>query len=633
MGYVINPYTYAATGETKFVMEIELTDPADLTFMWYTAGTGALSPLYTIDWGDGNIDVDSTISITHTYATTGTYDIKVSGKSYVKPANHSPNRSKIKNLKNWGTSDFEVTYMGSAFLGCSNMEYTATDYPNLSSSFSSDIASMFYLCSSITSLDLSNWQNTDRITGNCGNAFHTTSNCTLYDLTGWDVSNITNASNWFLYAGYNTGIGGTEIKMPDMNWASATNFATMFMRANAVVDLSNWTFPNSGNNAFNSTFYFAGYGATREFRTAGVGNKLDLSTWNNTNWINSLINTWGYFQNSTEINLTGWDFTNVKTWSGAFNQCTNLEEIPGMANFRIASGGTAQVGNMFNGCKKIDFTNHNLSAQFITDFNTYVTNSSGMFVNVGALNSVAKLGPNIVGMNLCANNSTTISSMFQSMKTSNDYTPIYNALPVNGATAIQFTSAFYISSNHTSTGALDLSSWTCVFGTNMTNAFRTAIWSTIDFGDNIDFSNVELMAYTFFGNNNLTSITWPTGLDLSSLTNGTSMLPGNRYMGKTNYDHFLDRMAITWNTALTAGTLTFGITQYTKSVLTTGTATSTTANKLVDSTKDFSASGLNVQVNDIVFDDTGNAYAKITAVDNATTLSLNADVIVSWRCL
>ena len=41
-------------GETKFVMEIELTDPADLTFMWYTAGSGALAPLYTIDWGDGN---------------------------------------------------------------------------------------------------------------------------------------------------------------------------------------------------------------------------------------------------------------------------------------------------------------------------------------------------------------------------------------------------------------------------------------------------------------------------------------------------------------------------------------------------------------------------------------------------
>ena len=29
-------------GETKFVMEIEV-EPADLTFMWYTAGTGALA--------------------------------------------------------------------------------------------------------------------------------------------------------------------------------------------------------------------------------------------------------------------------------------------------------------------------------------------------------------------------------------------------------------------------------------------------------------------------------------------------------------------------------------------------------------------------------------------------------------
>ena len=60
-----------------------------------------------------------------------------------------------------------------------------------------------------------------------------------------------------------------------------------------------------------------------------------------------------------------------------------------------------------------------------------------------------------------------------------------------------------------------------------------------------------------------------------------------------------------------------------------GTNTSVTANKLVDSGKDFSASGLNVQVNDIVFDDTGNDYARVTAVDNATTLSLNTDIIIS----
>jgi hypothetical protein len=55
-----------------------------------------------------------------------------------------------------------------------------------------------------------------------------------------------------------------------------------------------------------------------------------------------------------------------------------------------------------------------------------------------------------------------------------------------------------------------------------------------------------------------------------------------------------------------------------------GTTTAVTANKLVDSSADFS----NVQVGDIVYNDTINdeAIATVTAVDNATTLSLSADI-------
>lgn len=55
-----------------------------------------------------------------------------------------------------------------------------------------------------------------------------------------------------------------------------------------------------------------------------------------------------------------------------------------------------------------------------------------------------------------------------------------------------------------------------------------------------------------------------------------------------------------------------------------GTTTAVTANKLVDANADFS----NVQVGDIVYNDTINdeAIATVTAVDSATTLSLSADI-------
>lgn len=67
-------------------------------------------------------------------------------------------------------------------------------------------------------------------------------------------------------------------------------------------------------------------------------------------------------------------------------------------------------------------------------------------------------------------------------------------------------------------------------------------------------------------------------------------------------------------------------------VIVTSTATATTANKLVDSTKNFSSVGtnpLNVQVGDIVYNTTSSLAATVINVDSATQLSLNANIMTS----
>jgi hypothetical protein len=67
-------------------------------------------------------------------------------------------------------------------------------------------------------------------------------------------------------------------------------------------------------------------------------------------------------------------------------------------------------------------------------------------------------------------------------------------------------------------------------------------------------------------------------------------------------------------------------------VIVTSTATATTANKLVDSTKNFSSVGanpLNVQVGDTVYNNTFPSGATVTNVDSATQLSLNSNIIAS----
>lgn len=65
-------------------------------------------------------------------------------------------------------------------------------------------------------------------------------------------------------------------------------------------------------------------------------------------------------------------------------------------------------------------------------------------------------------------------------------------------------------------------------------------------------------------------------------------------------------------------------------VIVTSTATTTTANKLVDSTKNFSSSGvnpLNVQVGDIVYDSSNSSAGMVINVDSATQLTLNVNMI------
>jgi len=69
-------------------------------------------------------------------------------------------------------------------------------------------------------------------------------------------------------------------------------------------------------------------------------------------------------------------------------------------------------------------------------------------------------------------------------------------------------------------------------------------------------------------------------------------------------------------------------------VIVTSTTTATTANKLVDSTKNFSSSGvnpLNVQVGDIVYNTSVLAAAMVTNVDSATQLTLNANIMTTTQ--
>lgn len=86
-----------------------------------------------------------------------------------------------------------VTDMSLMFSECSSL--TSLDLSNFNTSNVEDFNTMFYNCSSLTSLNLSNW-NTNRVT-DMSNMFQDCSSLTTLDLSSFDISNVGNIGNMF----------------------------------------------------------------------------------------------------------------------------------------------------------------------------------------------------------------------------------------------------------------------------------------------------------------------------------------------------------------------------------------------------------------------------------------------------
>jgi len=85
---------------------------------------------YNVDWGDGNSDSGVTGNITHSYATPGTYTVRINGDF---PRIHFANtgdKEKILSVEQWG--DIEWNIMNNAFFGAINLSINAVDAPDLS---------------------------------------------------------------------------------------------------------------------------------------------------------------------------------------------------------------------------------------------------------------------------------------------------------------------------------------------------------------------------------------------------------------------------------------------------------------------------------------------------------------------
>ena len=165
-----------------------------------------------------------------------------------------------------------------------------------------DISYMFSYCSSLTSLDLSNWD-TSNVTS-MTSMFYNCNNLTSLDLSNWNTSNVTKMNLMFYYC--------TSLRS---------------------LNLSNWN--TSNVTSMDRMFYYCD-----SLRS------LDLSNFNTSN----VTNMDGMFHGCsslTSLDLSNFNTSNVTSMSSMFNRCSSLTSLD-LSSFNTSKVGKYSAGSMFS---------------------------------------------------------------------------------------------------------------------------------------------------------------------------------------------------------------------------------------------------------------------------------------------
>ncbi len=274
---------FAQKDSTHFVFTIK-TDEAGLSNDSSFAIHTYVNAIYNFDVDWNNDGVFDTLAIKgnikHQYDGAGTYTIRIRG-SFPDIEFGRTNvgvimdADKLMAIEQWGTNKW--LDLSNAFFKCTNMEYNATDIPDLSKA--PPILGMF--------------AEATKFNGNIGN---------------WEVSKITSFSQLFRGASsFNQDIGNWDV-------SAATDLSGMFWDAVAFdQDIGSWKVDSVLR--FNAMFKDA------------VAFNQDLGNWN----VSMAVSMHGLFEGASSFNqdIGNWDISSVKGSVGMFNKAAAFDQYLG----------------------------------------------------------------------------------------------------------------------------------------------------------------------------------------------------------------------------------------------------------------------------------------------------------------
>ncbi len=380
---------------------------------WITNNTQIIIPTtgtgynYNITWtnltnaGVGNGSVTGRAG---NYTITGlqngsTYEVAITGDFPRFYMNYGSESSKLRTIEEWGTIAWRS--MASAFSGCENLTYNATDIPDLSNV--NDMSSMFSGCSNFNG-NIGNW-NTAAVT----NMSFMFSGATVFnqDIGNWNTAAVTDTSGMFYFASaFNQNIG-------NWNTTAVANMSDMFYEATAFnQDIGNWNTAAVTNMSYMFHMFYeastfnqdignwntaAVTNMSRMFSGATVFNQ-DIGNWNTA----AVTDMSGMFEVTTAFNqdIGSWNTAAVTNMEGmfiaspAFNQdigAWNISNVTNMANMFFQASAFNQDIGAWNTAAVINmaymFNSASAFNQDIGAWNTEaVTNMFGMFYDASAFN-------------------------------------------------------------------------------------------------------------------------------------------------------------------------------------------------------------------------------------------------------
>jgi surface protein len=284
-----------------------------------------------VDWGDSTTDtitVYNAAEVTHTYASSGTYTISITGALPGFRFVNAGDKLKIINISSWGVLNITTN---SVFRGCTNLTCSATDAPRI---ISTSLVSTFLSCTNFNG-NIGNWD-VSAVT-NMSLMFQSAT-AFNQNIGSWNTGAVTNMSNMFNgTTAFNQNIGSWDV-------SAVTNMASMFNGATAFNNggsssIGNW------NTSLVTTMERVFNGATAFNQNIGAWNVeavtnivLFMSAKSSANYstanLDAIYNGWS--TQSVQPNLTI-SFGSIKYTAAGQTGRDTLDNAPN--NWTITDGG------------------------------------------------------------------------------------------------------------------------------------------------------------------------------------------------------------------------------------------------------------------------------------------------------